>query len=171
MKNELLRTLIAFPVLGGMLMLQSAIISHIKLMQGCADVVLLTLIAWIIQEPVRTAWQWGLIAGLMVSLLSALPFPVLLMAYLAVTGIALIFKRIFFERPLLAMLAASLAGTLVLHAITVGVLRIMGTPIPLGESFNRVTLPSQMLNLLLTIPIYALLSDLSAWLHPSKIQI
>lgn len=171
MKKELLPTLIAFPVLGMMVMLQSAIISQINLMQGSADIVLLTLVAWIVQEPVRTAWQWGMIAGLLVSLLSALPFPILLIAYLLVTVIALVFKRIFFERPLLAMFAAGLTGTLIIHAITVGSLRIMGTPIPLIESFNRVTLPSQLLNLLLSIPIYALISDLAVWLHPQKIQI
>jgi len=171
MKNDFLTTLIALPVLGAMLMLQSAVISQINLMQGSADVVLLALIAWVVQEPVKTAWQWGLTAGLLVSLPSALPFPAFLFAYLSATGVALIFKRIFFERPLLAMFSATLVGTLVIHAITVGVLRLTGIPIPLAESFNRVTLPSQMLNLLLTIPIYAVISDLSAWLHPPKIQI
>lgn len=171
MKKELLTTLIALPVLGGMLMLQSAVISQINLMQGSADVVLLTLIAWVVQEPVKTAWPWGLTAGLLASILSALPFPTYLVAYLSATGIALIFKRIFFERPLLAMFSASVVATLVIHAISVGALRLTGTPISLVESFNLVTLPSQMLNLLHTIPIYAVIADLSAWLHPPTIKI
>ena len=67
-------TLLAFPILGILLVLQSAIFSQIPLLQGTTDLVLLALVAWSLQRRVRTAWQWGIIGGLLVGFVSAVPF-------------------------------------------------------------------------------------------------
>jgi uncharacterized membrane protein (DUF373 family) len=68
------------------------------------------------------------------------------------------------------MIAATFIGTLIIHAISILTLRLMGTPLPLIESLNLVTLPSALLNLLLAIPVYALLGDLASWLYPVEIE-
>jgi hypothetical protein len=162
--------LIAIPVLGFLIILQSAIVSQIPLLHGTADLVLLALAAWAVQEKVRTTWQWGLIGGLMVALVSALTFFAVLPAYLLSTGVARALRRQLWQMPLLAMLTAVFIGTLILHTTTFIVLRTNGTLLPLREAFNLVTLPSALLNLLLAVPVYALIGDLANRLYPDEIE-
>jgi rod shape-determining protein MreD len=163
--------LIAIPLLGLMVIFQSAVLSQVRLLFGAADIVLLVLVAWAVQERVKTAWHWGIIAGLLVSLATAVPIPAVILAYLLVTGAAVILRRVFWARPLLAMVTATLAGTLLSHSVTLVALQLVNTRIPLVQSFNIITLPSILLNLLLAIPVYALISDLANWLHPQEIEI
>ncbi|MBE0410581.1 MAG: hypothetical protein IBX69_12705 [Anaerolineales bacterium] len=163
-------TLIAIPVLGLLVVLQTAIISRIPLLHGTADLILLALAAWAVQERVKTTWQWGLIGGLMVALVSALSLLVALPAYLLSAGVARALRKQLWQMPLLAMFAAVFIGTFIIHSLTFLVLRTNGIQIPLRESFNLITLPSALLNLLLAVPIYALIGDLANRLYPEEIE-
>jgi hypothetical protein len=154
-----------------MVIVQSAVLSQVRLLYGSVDIVLLVLVAWAVQERVSTAWYWGLIAGFLVSLVTAVPTIAVVLSYLLVTGAAILLKRVFWARPLLAMITATLAGTLLSHGVTQVALRLAGTPIPLVQSINIITLPSILLNLLLAIPVYVFVSDLANWLHPKDIAI
>ena len=69
------------------------------------------------------------------------------------------------------MITATFLGTLITQAISVAALVINGTPIPLLEAFYMITIPSAMLNLLLAVPVYALIGDLASWLYPETIEI
>jgi hypothetical protein len=50
-------------------------------------------------------------------------------------------------------------------------LRLSGSLIPVLESVNLIILPSTLLNLILAIPVYALISDLANWLYPQELEI
>lgn len=163
--------LVSIPVLGLLVVLQSAIVSRIPLLHGTADLMLLGLIAWAVHSRVKTAWQWALIGGLMISFVSAAPSLVAMLGYPLATAVALALRRWVWQVPLLAMITATLAGTLIIHALTVLGLRFYDTPISLVEVFNLITLPSAILNLLLAVPIYAIISDLANWVHPEEIEI
>ena len=163
--------LLAIPILGLMVIVQSAIFSQVHLLYGTIDLVLLIVVAWAVQERVTTAWYWGIIAGLLVSLATAVPAYAVIPAYVVVTGMSIYMRRIFWQRPLLAMISATLLATLLVQAITVAALLISGTQIPLIEAFYLITLPSALLNLLLAVPVYALIGDLANWLYPEAIEI
>ena len=162
---------LALPILGLMVILQSAIFSQVHLLNGSIDLVLLVVVAWSVQERVKTAWHWGIIAGLLVSLATSVPIWAIVPAYVIATGIAIYMRRIFWQRPLLAMIMATFFAILITHAITVFALGITGIPIPLIEAFYLITIPSILLNLLLSIPMYALIGDLANWLYPETIEI
>lgn len=162
---------LALPILGMMVIIQSAIFSQVHLLYGTIDLVLLVVVAWAVQERVKTAWHWGVIAGLLASLATAVPALAIIMAYILITGIAIFMRQIFWQRPLLAMITATFLGTLITQAISVAALVINGTPIPLLEAFYMITIPSAMLNLLLAVPVYALIGDLASWLYPEAIEI
>lgn len=164
-------TLIAVPVLGALVILQSAVISRAPLIYGTADVILLALIAWSVQERVTTAWHWSIIGGLMVSFVSAIPTSVILAGYLLATGIAVLLRFRVWQIRLLAMLAATFFGTLITHALAITSLRLNETAIPILESFNTITLPSILLNLLVAVPMYAIIGDLANWLYPEEIEL
>jgi hypothetical protein len=93
---------LAIPILGLLVIFQSAVLSQIFLLHGTADLVLLALVAWSVQERVNTAWHWAVVAALLVSLVTALPLAATLLGYLAVTGTALLLRRVFWQRPLFA---------------------------------------------------------------------
>lgn len=162
---------IAIPIIGLLLVVQSAVLSRVPLLHGTADLVLLAVVAWALQKRVQTAWQWSLIAGLWVSIYSALPLGVALVAYPLATAFALALRRRVWQVPLLAMFVATFLGTLITQATALAALRALGSPLPLVESLNLVTLPSIFLNLVLSIPAYALFSDLANWLYPEELEV
>jgi len=163
--------LLAIPILGLMVIVQSAVFSQVQLLYGTTDLVLLIVVAWAVQERVTTAWHWGIIAGVLASLATAVPAIAIIPTYVVITGVAIYMRRIFWQRPLLAMITATVLATLISQIITIAVLVIYGTPIPLIEAFYLITIPSVLLNLLLAIPIYALIGDLANWLYPEAIEI
>ncbi|MGW8226353.1 MAG: hypothetical protein ACWGOY_11495 [Anaerolineales bacterium] len=162
---------LAVPILGLMVIIQSAIFSQVQLLYGTTDLVLLIVVAWAVQDKVTTAWHWGVIAGVLASLATAVPAIAIIPTYVVITGIAIYIRRIFWQRPLLAMITATLLATLISQIITVAVLVFNGTPIPLIEAFYLITIPSALLNLLLAVPIYAVIGDLAGWLYPETIEI
>jgi cell shape-determining protein MreD len=163
--------LIAIPILGLLVILQSALASRVQLLQGSADLLLLALVAWAVQERVKTSWHWAVIAGLMMGVASALPPGAALVGYLAATALALAFRRLIWQVPLLAMVTGTFLGTVLTHAVDIAALRFTGSTIPWLQALNLVTLPSALLNLLLAIPMYALLGDLAKWVYPQEIEI
>jgi hypothetical protein len=162
---------LAIPILGLMVIVQSAVFSQVHLLYGTVDLVLLIVVAWAVQERVTTAWHWGIIAGLLTSLATAAPVLAVIPAYVLISAVAIYLRRIFWQRPLLAMISATTIATLLTHVITVAALVINGTPIPLVEAFYMITIPSALLNLLLAVPVYALIGDLANWLYPETIEI
>ncbi len=65
--------LIGIPVLLFTVVIQTTAFSRLPLLYGTADVVLLVLLAWMLNDRVKHGWEWVLLAGLMVSFVSALP--------------------------------------------------------------------------------------------------
>lgn len=165
----MIATLIAIPILGSLVIIQSAILSRFTLLQGSADLVMVAVIAWALQKRTNNAWQWGIIGGLSVGIVSGLPFWVSIVSYLMVIPIALLLRQRVWQVPLLAMFVATFLGTLLVHSLSLIVLRIAGTSLPIQQTLNLVTLPSIVLNLVLAIPIYYLLTDLAGWLYPSEL--
>ncbi len=163
--------LIAIPIFSVLIILQTALVSRIHLLQGTADLVLLTVIAWALQKRVQTAWHWGIIAGLLISFVSGLPFFIHLITYLAAVGIALLLRQRVWQVPILAMFVTIVLSTLLMHALSLIGLRINGAPIPVFQAFNTITLPSLLLNILVGIPIYALLTELANVLYPEEIEV
>jgi hypothetical protein len=164
-------TLLALPLFGILAIFQSAVVSRLPLLHGTADLILLVVIAWALQERVRTAWQWAVIAGVIVGYISALNIVIPILAYFLVTGLALLLRQRVWQVPVLAMLAVTFVGSLLIYGLTALVLSISGTPLPLIDTLYLIILPSTILNLLLSIPIYALVKDLSEWLYPEEIDI
>ncbi len=164
--------LVAIPVLGLAVMLQTSIIGRINLLHGAADLVLLILAAWGLQERVRSAWVWGAAAGLLVGFVSGIPLYVYLAGYLVVIGMARLLARRIWQAPLLAMFTVTLIGTLVLLMLTYVERSLVVVPVLARDfdlSFVQIILPSILLNLLLAIPVHALIRDLANRLYPAGV--
>lgn len=163
-----MRNLVAAPVILLAVMMQSAIVSRVYLLSGIADLPLVMLVAWALQEEVKTAWHWAVATGLLVGFVSGIVWFVPVIGYVIVVMLAQILQRRVWQAPLLAMFVVTFLGTIVVYLLSFAVLRLSGVPLPVSDTLGLLTLPGVLLNLLLAIPAYAVMRDLSRWVHPSS---
>ncbi len=161
-----MKELIAFPVLVLVLILQMAVVGRITLLSGSADLMLLVLVAWALQPQVATAWHWTQAGGILVGCASHLPWAVPLVGYLLAVAAARLLQRRVWEGPLLAMFTVTFLGTLLMHLLSLAVLRVLGIALEIGDAFGLVVLPSVLLNLLLSIPVFFFVRDFARWMYP-----
>jgi rod shape-determining protein MreD len=161
--------LAAIPVLGVAIILQTSIASRITLLSGSTDLVLLVIAAWSLQERVQSAWIWGIIAGLLVGMISGIPWYIYMFVYLSVGGMARILVRRIWQAPLLAMFAVTFIGTLELLTLMYVQRTLFDISLPFNEVFSQIVLPTVLLNLLVAIPIHAVIRDLAMWIFREKV--
>ncbi len=162
-----MRNLIALPVIILGVMLQSAVISRVYLLSGIADLPLVMLAAWALQEEVDSAWHWAAATGLLIGFVSGMAWFVPFVGYLIVVALAQVLQRRVWQAPLLAMFIITFLGTILLSVLSFGVLSFSDVPLPLSDVLGLLTLPSVLLNMLLAIPVYAVMRDLARWVYPS----
>lgn len=160
--------LTALPVLVLTALLQTSIASRIMLLSGNADLVLLVVVAWGLQERAQGAWIWAVVASLLVGLVSGIPWYIYLIGYLSVVGSARLLVHRIWQAPLLVMFAVTLIGTLELLMLMFIYRTLFAVPLALSEVFFKIFLPTILLNLLLAIPVHALIRDLANRLYQEK---
>jgi hypothetical protein len=163
-----MRNMIAFPLLGLAIILQSSLVSEIQLLNGYADLPMLIIAAWALQERVDSAWHWAAVACLFAGFISKMPWVVLVLGYLGIVFVARTLQRRVWQAPLLAMFSVVFIGTILIHILSFGFLTILGTTLPLNDVVALITLPSLLLNMLFSIPIYTLMRDLSYWVYQTE---
>lgn len=166
-----MKNIVGIILFGVLAIIQSTIVSTMPLLNGTADLLLLFVVAWALQDRIDTAWQWCLIAGICAIFYSALPFGSFIFAYLICVGIARLLKRRIWKAPFLAMLAATFISTVVVHVISLGARLLTGVSIPLINVLNLILLPSLLLNLILAIPVFAIMHDMANWLYPEELAV
>lgn len=162
-----MRNLVAVPVILLTVILQSAVISRVYLLSGIGDLPLVMVAAWALQEQVDSAWHWAAATGLLVGFVSGIPWMVPVIGYLFIVALARIFQRRVWQAPLLAMFSITFLGTILVSLLSLFVLRVTGVPLPVSDVLGLLTLPSVLLNMLLAIPIFAVMRDLARWVYPS----
>jgi rod shape-determining protein MreD len=158
--------LLAFPVIIILTMAQIGIVSQVHLLRGTGDLVMIALLAWTIHERGESSWAWAGIAGLLISFISATPMFAPLVGYLLLTVIVHILRRHVWQTPLLAMFLVTMIGTIMIQFIYIIVLQISGAQLPWQESLSQVMLPSVLINLILVLPVYVVMTDLAHLVYP-----
>ena len=158
--------LIAIPAVVLLFMMQIGIFSNMTLLHGTPDVVLVAVIAWALNERVKTGWLWGIAAGLLVGFASALPFVPVLVGYIAITGFARYLQRRVWQAPLLAMFVTTLLGTLIMAGIAILKLNFDGGRVGLQIAISQIVLPTVLLNLMISLPIHYIFIDFADWVYP-----
>jgi hypothetical protein len=162
-----MRNLIAVPVIILAVIVQSSIVSRVTLLSGIADLPLVMLAAWALQDDVETAWHWAVATGILVGFVSGISWLVPLVSYLMVVALAQMLQRRVWRAPLLAMFSVTFLGTIGLSICSLVFLRFAGVPLPVADIFGLLTLPAILLNMLLAIPVFAVMRDLAHWVYPA----
>lgn len=164
-----MRTLLAFPFFALLVMIQTSVVARLPLLRGFPDLILLAIVAWSLNDRVKVAWQWTLVAALLVGYVSAAPSFVPAAAYLATTALARILQRQIWKTPVLAMFLTTFWGTIIYHGLSYASLQIFGTPFSILDSLDNIIIPSALLNLVLALPMYALMKEIADLLYPVQL--
>lgn len=163
--------LIAFLSLLVAVILQTTILVRINILHGAADLVLLTLVAWIIHEQVNAEFRWGLVAGLLVGIASALPFWLTAIEYVLVVMVFGAIESRVWQAPLLLLFSSVFLGTFIINSMDFLYIWITGVPLNGDEVFNLVILPSLILNVILALPIYSIMGELAKQVYPPEVEV
>lgn len=163
--------LISLPILTITAILQTTVVSQMPLLGGTADLMLIILTAWVLQRQVQTSWQWSVVGGLLIDYFSGFPFGVFTISYLLINGAGLIFRRRIWQFTYLIHLLLTILGTLIIHGFSVIIILLQGTALNFEQVLQHITLPSLLLNLLLSYPLYILMKDIADQFHPQTINI
>lgn len=162
-----MRNLVAVPIILLAVILQSAMISRIYLLSGFADLPLVMLAAWALQEDVDSAWHWAAAMGLMVGFVSGIPIYVPVIAFVLVVAMAQVLQRRVWQAPLLAMFSVTFLGTIIINTLSYIALSVSGVSMPVEDVLGLLILPGVLLNMLLAVPVYAIMRDLARWVYPN----
>ncbi len=153
------------------MMLQYGVFSRWMILSGSPDLVLLLVIALCLHQKQRWFWILILIMGGVVGFVSALPFFLPMIVYMAVYLVSLSLKQRVWQTPLLAMFLLTFSATIVVNFLSIAVLFVQRIPFVFSEALVRVVLPSVFLNMFLAIPVHAIVRELSIWMNPQGAQV
>lgn len=158
--------LASIPVLLILISLQLTVSSKFPIMNGFADLVILWLSAWIVQARVKNGWIWFLVAILFSTYVSGIQWYVIVIGYLLILILGIFIKKRLWQSPLLSYYLVLIVGSLAFYIITFFSLRISGIALDFPQTFRIVIMPSLILNLILSIPVYLIAKDMTLWLFP-----
>ncbi len=161
-----MKNIIAFPVLALALMIQTSLVSRITLLSGAADLILLILVAWSLQEQVQSSIHWAVLAGLMTAFVSGLPPYVYPLGYLLTVMLSRYVLKQTWQNPILALFSVVFFSTIMIQLLTYLSLVLIGSKTTIGDTLALITLPSLLLNLLLALPVHSFMGDLALWVYP-----
>lgn len=158
--------LIAIPIFLSAAMIQVTAISRIPLIHGTADLSMLVLVAWGIHSRSKYAWLWAIIGGIILGFFSKISWLAIVISYTIVILMTQLIHGRFWNSPMLTMLIMTIWGSLLLEAATLISLLFMDITFNINIAFEEIILPSIFLNLLLALPVYFLVKDLTHWIYP-----
>lgn len=160
--------LLSIPILALISILQSAVVSRLPLNQGVADLMLVLLAAIALQKRINTAWQWSIIGGLLTDYISGLPFGIFTVSYLLATALATFLRDRIWRFTFLMQLLVVLVGTIISQGLSFLVLFLQGASLELASVLRVITMPSIILNFMLSLPIFILTGDVLDQIIPQE---
>jgi cell shape-determining protein MreD len=141
---------------------------NVQLIGGAADIILLWLVCWGLHKQGKNVWYGAVFAGLILAFASAVPWYASLFGCLLAAGLSRFFCKRFWQNPLIALFIVTFIAALVSNLAIYASLRISGNSLPWNTSLTHVIIPSVFLDLLLALPVYAIVHDMSHWVYPIK---
>lgn len=160
--------LLYYPILIILLIIQMVIGRHLQLIGGSVDLIMLWLVSWGLQKSGKNVWYGAIFAALLLSFASAVPWYASVLSLLFVVGLSRYFSKRFWHNPLIALFIVTFFSSLATNLIVFGILYINGYNLGWTASIGHVIVPSVFLDLLLALPVYAIVNDMSHWIHPTE---
>ncbi len=158
--------LLNYPILILLLVIQTAILRHLPFLGGAADLMLLWLIAWSLHRQGKRVWIGAAFATLLMAFVSAMPWYVFFGSYLFVCLAGRFLSKRFWQNPLIALFFVTFFGSIFQGLLSFAALYVGGSAVSWTTSLRNVIIPSVFLNMLFTLPLYAIFNDMASWVYP-----
>jgi len=152
-----------------MIMLQMAIFSQLKIQAGKADLILLVVIALGLQPEIGKLdnYIFSIFAGVLIGFISAEPFWIVVIAYFFALIFSLFLKERLPQVPILSMIFCGIV-VMIFHLFFQAIyFNFLGFNIDYRTSFYNLILPSLMINIIATLPIFFIVSEVRRIVFPS----
>jgi len=142
-------------------LLQSSLLPHLSRGGLKPDLVVMLVISWGLLRGVQEGLLWAFIGGLALDLLSATPLGLSALILTLLTLLTSLGQKSIYRTSILFPLAVIFLATFGYNLALLLGWQLLGRPALWGETFLEVLLPTGLLNTLVMLPLYPLLS----WLH------
>jgi rod shape-determining protein MreD len=163
--------LVGLPLLALAAVVQATVLTHLHLLGGTLDLVLLLALSWTLAGEWQGGAMWGLMGGLCLDLLSGGPLGAHALGLVVVAYLASLSEGRFWRSHVLLPLATVLMSTILYHLLYLSTLAATGHAVAWLPSLTQVTLPAVLINTLLMLPVYHLVRWLHNVLHPAPVTI
>ncbi len=163
--------ILGIPLLILLAIFQSTLLGTFQFLDGRPDLILLAVIGWGLAGGSEEAMVWGLAGGVFLDILSGVPIGTTSIILILIGTLVSLFEGRIWEANFLMPLGTTLAGSLLFHIMSLGVILLMGREIDWTSAFSRVILPSTFINLILALPIAQALKGLRSRLYPPEVEI
>lgn len=163
--------LFGFPFLGLLAVIQTSVLTHLRLLDGSPDLILLAVLGWALVGMANQALVWGLAGGLLLDFYSGLPVGSTSITLLLIVFLVSLAEGRFWEAHFLMPMSVMLVASFLYHIGQLAALLLIGRSIPLDLALGRVILPSAFLNILLVLPVVQLARSLREVLYPPEVGI
>lgn len=140
-------------------LLEVTVFSRLHILYGAADLVMIVVIVWTLNEHTRHSLVLTLLAGFIMSFYSALPMNGYFLIYLSVWALIRMLRRLVWQMPLILLLFVTIVATMMSVAISFGILFFQDVTFDVSFVITQIFVPSMTLNLLVAFPTYGLLND------------
>lgn len=150
-------------------MLQMAIFSQFKIQAGKADLLLLVIVALGLQNEIPKVDKilFSILAGIIIGFISAEPFWITVIIYTVAVYFCLILRERLPQIPLVSMFFVSMVFMFFHLVIQSVYYQFLGFQIEFQYSFQNIILPSLMINIIATLPVYFVVSEIRRLVYPS----
>jgi rod shape-determining protein MreD len=159
-----------YPILILLLIIQTAILRHIPFLGGSADLLLLWLVAWGLHPSGKHAWIGAIFAGLLMGYVSAVPWYASMISYLIVIIASRFLSKRFWQNPLIALFFITFFCAIIQNVLVYLSLYVGGAALNWSSALRNVIIPTVFLDMLLTLPVYAIVNDMARWVYPLEVE-
>ena len=159
---------LSIPVLSIIAIFQSSVVSRLPLNRGTADLMLVVLVAITLQKSAKSTWLWSIVGGLLMDFFSGLPYGLFTFSYLIATSMAFKLRERIWRFSFLMQLLVVFTGTIISHGLAVLVLFLGGGTLQLNTVLQGITLPSIILNFVLSLPVFIITQDIIQQFTPAE---
>lgn len=133
--------------------------------------ILLVLLSWVLQTDEANLIKWGIVAGALLGMSSAVPITISAIGYLLVVGFVMLLQTRIWQAPYWMLLTSTFVGTVVVYGFEISYLWVKGYPFDLSEMVNLVILPSIILNVLFVLPVYLFIGEVVKFVSSNEVEV
>jgi rod shape-determining protein MreD len=162
---------IGIPAMVLLAVLQSAVVSQFRLLDGQADVVLVAVVAWGLTGRSTEAMVFGLAGGIVLDLLSALPLGTTSLVLVLIAYLVSLTEGRLWGAHLLTPVGVVFAASLLFSGYQLAASLLAGAAVDLPTVASRVIVPEAFLNVVLAVPAAQLAFALRRTLFPPGVEL